>query len=308
MSGRYRMIAGDRGRAGMKRCRVFDLHCDTPFYLEKGRTMHVAPARLFAQGYLGAVFAHFIYPKARHHFADAVRMIGSTLGRLARTADLHAVRCHRDLVEDRVNILLGVEGGHIFDTTFRQVEALYSLGVRVFTLTWNNSNRLAHSALDSDKKGLTRAGRSYIRMLRPYRVILDMSHASTRTVLDVCATAENPVIASHSCVRAFNPSFRRNISDPAIRAICERGGVVGVNVSKYHLGRGGIVDHIDYLCQNFDVRCAGIGTDFDGINDPVILGPGSIGRVARALRAKGYSTKDLEQIFSGNFLRVLRKI
>lgn len=292
----------------MKRHRVFDLHCDTPFYLEQNRTRHVVPARLFARGYTGAVFAHFIYPKAKYPFVDAVRMIASTLKYLGRATNLHAVRRCRDMAGDRANILLGVEGGHIFDATFRQVEALYGLGVRVFTLTWNNSNRLAHSALDDDQRGLTRAGRSYIRKLREYRVILDMSHASTRTVLDVCGTAENPVIASHSCVRAFNPAFRRNISDAAIRAIDARGGVIGVNVSKYHLGSAGVAEHIDYLCQKFGVRCAGIGSDFDGINDPVIPGPGSIGRVARALRAKGYSAKDLGWIFSGNFLRVFRKI
>ncbi|MBE0431883.1 membrane dipeptidase [candidate division WOR-3 bacterium] len=288
--------------------RVFDLHCDTPFYLKKKKTRYIAPSRLFSEGYLGAVFAHFIYPKAKHPFVDAVRMIASTADYLTRAGNLHPVRRYRDIAQDRANILMGVEGGHIFDVTFYQVEALYGLGIRVFTLTWNNSNNLAHSALDNDQKGLTRAGRSYVRKLRKYRVILDLSHASTRTVLDVCETADNPVIASHSCVRSLHPSFLRNISDPAIKAICNRGGVVGVNVSKYHLGNAGVAEHIDYLCQKFSVRGAAIGSDFDGINDPVISGPPGIARVEKALRAMGYKNKDIQRIFSDNFLRVFRGI
>ncbi len=212
------------------------------------------------------------------------------------------------MLSRRANILLGAEGGHIYDSTFQQVEALYKMGVRVFTLTWNNSNGLAHSALEHDRKGLTKKGRAYVRQLSNYDVLLDMSHASTRTVLDVCEKCDNQVIASHSCVRSLNPSFLRNIADPAIRAICGRGGVVGVNFSRHHLGKFSIVDHLDYLCEKYGVKYAAIGSDFDGINDPVIPGPGSIGRIERALLRKGYKEKDVRQIFSGNFLRVFKKI
>jgi membrane dipeptidase len=287
---------------------VFDLHCDTPYILAKGKTHHVKPSRLYRQGYTGAVFAHFIYPKAQHPFVAAVTMLASTIRYLKDKKGLHFCTGHREMQMRRANIVLGVEGGHIYDRVFEEVDSLYGLGVRVFTLTWNNSNGLAHSALDDDKKGLTRKGRAYIRKLREYDVILDMSHASTRTVLDVCQLSENPVIASHSCVRALNTSFPRNIADPAIKAICERGGVVGINFSKHHLGNYGVADHIDYLCEKYGVKCAAIGSDFDGVNDPVIPGPGSIKRVERALLAKDYNKQDIQKIFSGNFLRVFRKI
>jgi len=287
---------------------VFDLHCDTPFYLEKNKTKHIKPPRLYKQGYTGAIFAHFVYPKAKYPFVDAVKMISATVEYFEPRRNLNLLRKYRDMVRNKANILMGVEGGHIYDSVFGQVEALYGLGVRVFTITWNNSNRLAYSALDNDKKGLTKNGRAYVKKLRKYNVILDMSHASTRTVLDVCEICENPIIASHSCVRALNPSFLRNIADPAIEAICERGGVVGVNFSKYHLGKFGIVDHLDYLYEKYGVACAAIGSDFDGINDPVIPGPGGIARVEKALLAKGYKKSDVQKIFSGNFLRLFRRL
>lgn len=291
-----------------KSATIFDLHCDTPFYLEKNKTKHIRPPMLHRQGYLGAIFANFVYPKSKYPFIDAVKMIASTIDYLEKKRTIRSVRTHREMLPNRANIILGVEGGHIFDGVFGQVEALYELGVRVFTITWNNSNRLAHSAVDNDRKGLTKRGRAYFKKLRRYGVILDMSHASTRTVLDVCEICENPVIASHSCVRALNPSFARNIADRAIRAISERGGVIGVNVSKYHLGKFGIIDHLDYLCEKHGVNCAGIGSDFDGINDPVIPGPGGILRLEKALLSRGYKRPDIQKIFSGNFLRVFSRM
>ncbi len=287
---------------------VFDLHCDTPYYLAKKKTRHIKPSQLYEQGYAGAVFAHFIDPKSKYPFIEAVNMLASTVEYFKSRKKIHPVTTHSEMSSHRANILLGVEGGHIYDDIFQQVEALYGLGVRVFTLTWNNSNGLAHSALEHDRKGLTKKGRAYIKNFRKYNVILDMSHASTRTVRDVCEICENQVIASHSCVRALNPSFERNIADPAIRAICERGGVVGVNFSKYHLGKFSVVDHLDYLCEKYGVKYAAIGSDFDGINDPVIPGPGSVGHIEKALRSKGYKQKDIQQIFSGNFLRVFKRL
>ncbi len=292
----------------LKKPMVFDLHCDTPWYLARNKAHHIKPQRLRSQGYLGAVFAHFVTPRAKYPFVEAVKMIGASIDCVNGGSTLQHITSHREIVRSRANILFGVEGGHIFDHSFQEVDALHALGVRVFTITWNNSNRLAHSAFDNDRSGLTKKGKEYVRRLRRYEAIIDMSHASTRTVLDVCDLCENPIIASHSCVRALNPAFPRNISDAAIKAIYGRGGVVAVNFSKYHLGKHSIADHIDYLCQEYGAGCAAIGSDFDGINDPVIPGPGSIGRVERALRARGYKTKDIERILSGNFLRVLKTI
>ena len=268
---------------------VFDLHCDTPHNIAKNKFNHIVPPRLQRQGYAGAVFAHFVYPKDKHPFVSAVKMIALTTAYVERHRRLEIVRQRQEIVKSRVSILLGVEGGHIYDVILDQVEALYALGVRVFTLTWNNSNRLAHSALDDDRKGLTALGRQYIKRLRSYDIILDMSHASMRTVLDVAELWQGRIMASHSCIRKLNPSFLRNIDDRAIKAIHERGGVVGVNFSKYHLGRHGVAEHIDHLCQNFGISCAAIGSDFDGITDPVFRSPIGIRKLEKALIKRGYS-------------------
>jgi membrane dipeptidase len=286
---------------------VFDLHCDTPHNIDKKKFNHIIPEKLYEQNYFGAVFAHFIVPKAKYPFVDAVRLVSTTMAYVNKKKEMQIVDSYRKLDKKKVNIILGVEGGHIFDNTFKQIEALYDLGVRVFTLTWNNSNKLAHSALEADKKGITKKGKEFFKELKNYNIIIDLSHASTKTVLDVCEVCENQIIASHSCVRALNPSFLRNIDDRAIKAIAEKEGVVGVNFSQYHLGGHSVIDHLDYLKDNFGIDVPAIGSDFDGINDAVIKNPSGVKDLEKELLKKGYKKSDVEKIFSGNFMKVFRK-
>lgn len=285
---------------------IFDLHCDTPHFIEKSKTNHIHTDLLQSHGYLGAVYAHFIMPKTRYPFVAAIKMLTATIGYIQKNNTINIVHERKQVKKDKLNIILGVEGGHIFDNSFKQVEALYDLGVRVFTLTWNNSNKLAYSALERDSKGLTKKGKQYIQQFKELNAIFDLSHASTRTVLDVCEHAYNPIMASHSCVRALNPSFKRNINDAAIDAIKKKGGVIGVNFSLYHLGKHTIIDHIDYLVQRAGIGIAAIGSDFDGINDPVIASPAEISILTSDLQKKGYSKTDIANIYSENFLRIFK--
>jgi membrane dipeptidase len=285
---------------------IFDLHCDTPHFIQKNKTNHLRTDTLKDQGYLGAVYAHFIMPQERYPFVAAIKMLTATIGYIQRHGTVHIVLSRGQIQKGKLNIILGVEGGHIYDNTFKQAEALYDLGVRVFTITWNNSNKLAHSALEKDKKGLTKKGKEYVKKFSALNAILDLSHASTRTVLDVCEYADSRVMASHSCARALNPSFMRNIDDAAIDAIAQKKGVIGVNFSHYHLGGHTVVDHIDYLVQRGGTDIAAIGSDFDGINDPVIAGPAEISTLTADLQKKGYSKADIEKICSRNFLRIFK--
>lgn len=286
---------------------VFDLHCDTPRNIFKNKFNHIIPKKLHQQNYLGAVFAHFVYPRVRYPFVETIKFISATISFIKKLETLQIVHSFRELDRKKVNIILGVEGGHIFDNTFKQIEVFYDLGVRIFTLTWNNSNKLAHSGLEVDKKGITKRGRNFLKELKNYKVILDLSHASTKTVLDVCEICKNQVIASHSCARALNPSYLRNIDDWAIKAIADKGGVVGVNFSKHHLGDHTVVEHLDYVKDKFGVDVAAIGSDFDGIKDAVIPNPSGLKNLETGLLKKGYKTTDVNKIFSGNFLKVFKK-
>jgi len=294
--------------------KIFDLHCDVAQNVSKGKDLskntkcHVDIPKLKKGCIFGLVWACWVSPKSKEPFFKALKLIDSSIDFISRNRRfLNFVRSYDELRDDRVNIVLGVEGGHIYDQSIVQFRTLYNLGVRVFTLTWNNSNRLAHSALDNDNQGLTKLGCEYIKSMAKTGVLLDLSHASTKTVIDTCRITALPPIASHSCVRTLN-GFMRNISDDALKAIWRRGGVCGVNFSSYHLGQHKIVDHLRYIKQLTSIGTVAIGSDFDGITDPVLPDISFSKKLTQDMVKSGFTTSEIEKVFYKNFLQLFRKI
>ena len=75
--------------------------------------------------------------------------------------------------------------------------------------------------------GLTRKGADLVAACESLGVMVDVSHLSDRGVRDVCDVAQRPFVASHSNCRSlcFHP---RILPDDMIRAIGDKGGVVGI--------------------------------------------------------------------------------
>ncbi|SDC20807.1 dipeptidase [Niabella drilacis] len=139
------------------------------------------------------------------------------------------------LKQKKLVALIGVEGGHMIENDLRKLEALQKRGMRYLTLTWNNSNSWATSALDETQhpdtlkhKGLTAFGKSVVRRLNELGVLVDLSHTGEQTFYDAIATSTKPIILSHSSVYQLCPVFR-NVKDDQIRAVAKNGGVICIN-------------------------------------------------------------------------------
>lgn len=131
----------------------------------------------------------------------------------------------------KVAVLIGVEGGHAIEGSLEHLRELHRRGVRYLTLTWNNGNAWAGSAIGlqgTRTGGLTAFGREVVREMNRLGMLVDVSHVSDSTFFDVIATTADPVIASHSSARALN-DHPRNLSDDQLRAMARNGGVVNVN-------------------------------------------------------------------------------
>src|SRR5262249_37856399 len=100
-------------------------------------------------------------------------------------------------------------------------------GLRVLQITHNHTNEWAAAYLEPAPGGLTAIGIEGLAELNRLRVIPDVSHASEQTALEVARRSRTPFIISHSACRAVfdNP---RCASDELIRALANRGGVMGV--------------------------------------------------------------------------------
>jgi microsomal dipeptidase-like Zn-dependent dipeptidase len=78
-----------------------------------------------------------------------------------------------------------------------------------------------------EHSGLTDLGRQVVRRLNELGIMVDVSHASKQTSLDIIAESKAPVIASHSSLEGVY-DHPRNMSDEELLAIKASNGVVQV--------------------------------------------------------------------------------
>jgi membrane dipeptidase len=151
-----------------------------------------------------------------------------------RIAPVRSAAEARDVLDSgRIAAALGVEGGHAIENDLEKLEALHGRGVRYLTLTWNNSTEWADSAKQETLHGtrhggLTDFGERVVKRMNDLGMIVDLSHAAESTFWHVLRVSRQPVMASHSNAWALSPHYR-NLKDEQIRALGERGGLIGIN-------------------------------------------------------------------------------
>lgn len=212
---------------------------------------------------------------------------------------------------------------------------LWRLGVRLFSLSTNRRNLLADGCGERRPSGLSYLGVEVVKELEGCGILADVSHLSDESFWDLLENTSEPIVATHSNVRAIcnNP---RNLSDAQIKAIAARGGLIGIStyptlVAERDASVEILLKHIDYIVELAGVEYVAIGTDlvdFMGSSfdtalsraDPggtlyrkqesseVTAGIGSYSEVRNlvdGLMKRGYSDDQLEMILSENFMRVL---
>lgn len=218
---------------------------------------------------------------------------------------------------NKIAAVIGVEGGHHIEDSIDKLISLYNSGMRYLTITWNNSTDWAISAQDSRSTtvGLSEFGRQVIRTMDSLGIIIDVSHTGIKTIQDILEVTSNPIIASHSGVRAIRNHYR-NLYDWQIQDIANRGGVIGVVFYPYFLNGTSsasiqdVIAHIDHIKNLVGIDYVAIGSDFDGI-EVVPLGledTSKFPNLTEALFDHGYSKEDIEKILFKNFKRVFEQV
>jgi membrane dipeptidase len=207
-----------------------------------------------------------------------------------------------------------VEGAEAIGTDPARLRILWRLGIRLLSFTWNQRNDLADGAgEDPGGGGLSRAGRAMVREMNRLHMILDVSHLSEASFWDVMEVAEDPPIASHSCCRAL-ADHRRNLTDAQIRALADRGGIQGIAFVTDFLGGDRDLARVgDHIVHHLEVvgddRHIGLGSDFDGVPEPV-AGLEDITRLPALfdhLAARGLADDTIARIAGGNYVEFLRR-
>ncbi len=314
---------------------VIDLHNDALYYHTRGLkditrlsdSLQADIPRLLAGGVDAAVFAiwpnpHRLHP---HQYARFVLDALDTLAQICRreSASIAIARSPEELLDivasGRVAAIAAIEGGHAVQGDLSLLDTFYNRGVRLITLTWNNSNQLADAAADPAKphSGLSSLGFKALRRMNELGIIVDISHASPMTLSDVIDSSRSPVIASHSGSAAICPRSR-NLSDDQLKAIASKHGVIGIifyppclRIDRENASLDDILDQLDYLKKLVGPDHVALGSDFDGLMGPAPSGIEDATRypfITAGLRQRGWSDTDIRKALGENFLRVWQEV
>jgi membrane dipeptidase len=265
--------------------------------------------------YFKAVDHERALPEALAQVALLLRLERASGGRV------RVVREAGDLEGDGVAAVLHLEGAEPIGPALAELEVLHAAGMRSLGLTWSRPNAFATGVpfafpgSPDQGPGLTDAGRALVRACGELRVLVDLSHLNARGFWDVADLSAGPLVASHSGAHALCAS-PRNLTDDQLRAIGERGGIVGINFHVGFLRADGeedadtpvssIAAHARYVAEVAGVEAVALGSDFDGATMPAALGDVTgLPAVLDALRAAGFAEAELPGVAGGHWRRVL---
>ncbi|MCD8194449.1 MAG: membrane dipeptidase [Tannerellaceae bacterium] len=224
-----------------------------------------------------------------------------------------------------IGYLLSIEGADSFITP-AHVERAYAYGLRAVGPAHYGPGRYANG---TDACGaLNELGKELLRRMDALGMILDVTHLCDEAFWDALDIYKGPVWASHNNCRKF-VNHNRQFSDDMIRALVERNAVIGMALDAWMMVPGWVrgqstpesmnctleimADNIDHVCQLAgNTLHAGIGSDLDGAfgteqcpSDLKTIA--DLQKVPDMLRRRGYTEADIENIFSGNFIRFMRE-
>ena len=317
---------------------TLDTHCDTPMFFSEGiRFDHRDPKILvdlhkMTEGRQDATImvAYLPQPKDGKTFTDSVpfpvagpkayadlifdkiqAIVADNAQYIALAATPDDLWLHKH--QGLKSIMLGIENGLALEGDLANIAHFAQRGVVYITLCHNGDNDLCDSARGtSTHGGVSAFGADAIREMNRQGILVDLSHASEKSFYDALDISSVPIVCSHSSSRALC-DHPRNLTDDQMRALAAKGGVAQTTIYSGFLRTDGtatihdVLAHLDHAIQVMGIDHVGLGTDFDGDGGvPGLADSSELLNFTRQLLARRYSAADIQKIWGGNFLRVMR--
>jgi membrane dipeptidase len=286
---------------------------------------------------------------ATGNFEMAVEDIASAQQLMEKRADLFLnVRTAADLdrarKEQKLGVIYSFESANMLEDKIDRIEIFRDLGVRVMQLTYNRRTPFGVGCLDGESDGLTELGRKAIAKMNELGVALDLSHSNTKTTAEGIAVSNKPPLITHAGCRAvfMHP---RNKEDLELKALADKGGVVGIYLLPYLTASpkqpmlDDYLQHLEHALKVCGEDHVGVGSDVpffrvdesdleemkkatekrkaDGIAAPGedrptyipdLNTPRKIELIADALLQRGHKAGVVAKVLGGNFKRVFGEI
>lgn len=330
----------NKAKAIHNRILTLDSHCDTPMFFPQGVKFDHRDSRILVdlhkmtEGHQDAVtmVAYLPQPKAGEDFREKVEfpvegpkeyaeLIFSKIEDIvaANKDYLSIARTPADLyvnkLAGRKSIMLGIENGLALESDINNVKHFADRGIVYITLCHNGDNDICDSARGSNThNGVSEFGEKVIKEMNAQGVMVDLSHAAEKSFYDALDISATPIVCSHSNCKSLC-DHPRNLTDDQLRKLAQKGGVAQITL--YHGfvckdGEATILDamkHLEHAISIMGIDHVGLGTDFDG--DGGIRGLANSSELMNftiELMRRRYSIEDMEKIWGGNWLRVMKLV
>lgn len=334
----------EEAQAVHKRCLIIDAHNDIPVerihrgekpiqWMKRDPAYHTDVPRMKEAGYDAAFFIVGDGPTA-NLWVTMDQMLQQIE---AHPKDLLLVKTSQDCVRagqtGRIGVLMAIEGiGPWISGNVDIVRILQRLGVRSISLTHGEGGpaptflqgtRSPYGpCTESDREnerrnagGLTPLGREVLKTNNELHVITDLAHINDKAYYEALELSSRPPIVSHTAVFALSQHWRC-LTDDQIKALAKAGGAMGIAFAPAFIHRDPkqatierVVEHICHVADLVGIEHVGIGSDFDGLGStiPVVPEVSQLVRLTQAMLAHGMTQEEIQKVWGGNFVRLLKR-
>jgi membrane dipeptidase len=165
----------------------------------------------------------------------------------------------------RMGLIFGFQDTSMLDGDLSRLEVFHNLGLRICQPTYNVRNLMGDGCLEPADAGLSNLGRRFIGEVNRLHILLDLSHAGRRTISEGIEAAKAPMAITHTGCRAL-ADLPRNTDDSSLKALADKGGVVGIYFMPFLRASGqphaeDVALHLEHAVNVCGEDHVGLGTD-----------------------------------------------
>ena len=245
--------------------------------------------------------------------------------------------------EKKIAIIFGPQNAKMIEDEIILLSVFHKLGVKIIQLTYNYQNFVGSGCTEKVDSGLSNYVVSVVEEMNKQGILIDLSHCGNATAKDAIEVSKEPVVFSHACAHSLTKHVR-NKTDDHIKAMAEKGGVIGItSYTPLIWSKWGVrptiqefLNHIDYVVKLVGVDNVGIASDIEEDPEEIsrdawlplgrpTMGPldynagqtgrtnlfetvGELPEITKGLVSREYSDNEIMKILGCNFLRVFKEV
>jgi microsomal dipeptidase-like Zn-dependent dipeptidase len=226
-------------------------------------------------------------------------------------------------------VVRSIEGIYQWNERLDLIDKLWADGIRSIIPVHNADSNIGTGCFTKETHGLTELGKKFMTKVIEQGFIVDLSHLSDKTAIDVLLLlekTERPPIISHTGSRSIVPNQQRSTRDDIAIEVARRGGLVGIMPTSWLVEKDPATASVDSVVRTIDhylnlfwrnniikpEEKIAIGTDFCGMGtESIIKGIETIEKLGpalqKAMKKHKYPKSIIKKVFSENAINYFLK-